>query len=120
MNRTTYINEVLRQHLQDDNKTNQIFSTIEVTSCMKVFYIRMAKIFSGKFSPHEAQVNYYILSTALPSSMVCIRYTRPPSQYHFDQLLVSATSFSVASTYIDYKLQPLTKTVPSYIKNQVA
>ena len=81
----------------------------------------MASIVSGKL-PHD-EAEYFTRHLLFSDFRIPQFYGSP--KVHKNQLPVPlrpivsqcGSLLAVASTYIDYKLQPLTKSIPSYIKN---
>ena len=120
MIRSTYISEMLRQHLQDKHKTYKKMSEREATSRLSAIKIRISKITENNLPLHENK--YFQLSLQSQELKIPQIYGMP--KVHKEKLPVPLrpvvnqrqSLLGIPSTYLDYKLQPLTKLVPSYLK----
>ena len=123
MNRSTYIAAVLSQHLQDNKGTYRQVTEAMAKSTFDTVKNNIAAITSGTLPPHEA--TYFSKSLLVNDDTF-----RDPVFYGMPKVhkkkspvplrpVVSqcGSLLAVASTYLDYRLQPLKTNVASYIKN---
>ena len=116
MERETYIKHVLEQHLKDKNETYRQLTEREVSSRIAVIWMRMGWIVSGKLPTEECE---YFSNKLLQTEdfrtpqfygMLTVQKEVVPVPLY---LIVSqyGNILAVASTFIDHKLQTLTKLV---------
>ena len=123
MQREVYIKLVLTQHLQDGKGTYQQISEATTWSQLFIVKVDIATLTSGTLPPLEA--TYFAKSLLQPFesfrdpvfySMTNVHKRKSPVPLRpvvsqWGSLLI------VASTYLDFRLQPLKNDVHSYIKN---
>ena len=120
MLRSTYIAEILRQHLQDKKGTYRRIDCHSAHDFLTSAKLNMAVIVSGNLPPREAA---YFTKKLLDDAPPCDCVFYGTAKLHKDKLptplwpVVSqcGSLMAIASTYLDHKLQPLKSKVQSYI-----
>ena len=126
MIRTDYIKQMLHDHLEDKSNTYRQLGDREAKSHLLAIKIRMSKIIvkrslSGHLSKEET--TYFTKNLLLGTYRTPQIYGMP--KVHKNEVpaplrpVVSqcGSLLSIVSTYLDFKLQPLTAHVPSYVKS---
>ena len=122
MTKSCYIKEVLKQHLQDKDKTYRLLSEREALSRIVAVRIRVQKIVEGNLPLNESDYFRLHLSSKKPFRDPQF-YGMPKVHKNMEPVplrpVVSqcGSLLGIPSTYLDYKLQPLKFLVPSYVKD---
>jgi hypothetical protein len=126
MERDTYINLLLQEHLQNPNNTYSLLSEEDAFNNLQNTRLQ----FNAIFKKHEKSILpveklFFACTmnnpTRIPQFYGLPKIHKNKSPMPSRPVISQCGSYSaIISTYIDYKLQQLTPSIPSYIKNSAS
>ena len=124
MERSTYIKNMLHEHLLDAKSTYQRVNESTAYSCMKAVHTRICKLVNDAVSGHDKDYfNRKITGSDVEDFRLPIMYGMPKLHKNkipcpFRPVISQCGSLlGVVSVWLDYILAPLIKFVRSYIKD---